>query len=181
MAIQTPNICKWTCNENIDKELSNDFWNNPITMDKQKSCLIKFRIGTYMGQAKKQTFFSRQRFPTITCPICNSYEPDTWLQVDNTFEYEGGLGRVTEEGFYATLKGRLKIKRYQLKKALQACKTKPKYIRQDHWIKLFRLISEDRKMKEAERLKSNRAQVKRPLLVGRNEEDLTTNLVTFEL
>ena len=43
------------------------------------------------------------------------------------------------------------------------------------------LILEDRKMKEAERLKSNRAQVKRPLLVGRNEEDLTTNLVTFEL
>ena len=34
-----------------------------------------------MGQAKKQTFFGRQRFPTITCPICNSYEPDTWLHV----------------------------------------------------------------------------------------------------
>ena len=32
-----------------------------------------------MGQARKQTFFGRQRFPTITCPICNSYEHDTWL------------------------------------------------------------------------------------------------------
>ena len=36
-------------------------------------------------------------------------------------------------------------------------------------------------MKEAERLKSNRTQVKRPSLIGRNEEDLTTNLVIFEL
>ena len=44
-------------------------------------CFIKFRTGTYMGQARKQTFFGRQRFPIITCPICNSYEPDTWLHV----------------------------------------------------------------------------------------------------
>jgi hypothetical protein len=77
MALQTPNICKWTCNANIDKELSNEFWNNHTITDKQKSCLIKFRTGTYMGQA----FFGRQRFPTITCPICNSYETDTWLHV----------------------------------------------------------------------------------------------------
>ena len=34
-----------------------------------------------MGQARKQLFFGRQRFPTITCPICNAYEPDTWLHV----------------------------------------------------------------------------------------------------
>ena len=54
---------------------------NPTITDKQKSCLIKFRTGTYMGQARKQLFFGRQRFPTITCPICNSYEPDTWLHV----------------------------------------------------------------------------------------------------
>jgi hypothetical protein len=77
MAIQTPHICKWTGNENIDKELSNEYWNNPTITYKQKSCLIKFRTGTYMGQARKQTFFGRQRFPTITYPICNSYEPDT--------------------------------------------------------------------------------------------------------
>ena len=81
LATQTPNIYKWTGNENIDKELSNEFWNNPTITDKQKSCLIKFRTGTYMGQARKQTFFGRQRFPTITCPICNSVEPDTWLHV----------------------------------------------------------------------------------------------------
>jgi hypothetical protein len=81
MAIQTPNICKWTCNAYINKKLSNEFWNNPTITDKQKSCLIKFRTGTYMGQAKKKTFFGRQRFPTITCPIYNSYEPDTWLHV----------------------------------------------------------------------------------------------------
>ena len=100
-------------------------------------------------------------------------------RVDNTFEYEGGLGRVTEEAFHAILKGQLKIKRYQLKKALQAGKPKPKHIRQDHWLNLCRLISEDCKLKEAERLKSNRSQLKRPSVVGRCEEDLTTNLVIF--
>jgi hypothetical protein len=98
-------------------------------------------------------------------------------RVDNTFEYEGGLGRVTEEAFHLTLKKQLKIKRYQLNKALQAGKAKPKHIRQDHWVNLFRLISEDRKMKETERL-TNRASVKRPSLVGCSEDDLTTNLVT---
>ena len=36
MAIQTPNICKWTGNEDIDKEFSNEFWNNPTITDKQK-------------------------------------------------------------------------------------------------------------------------------------------------
>lgn len=36
---------------------------------------------------------------------------------------------------------------------------------------LSTLISEDRKLKEAERLKTYRAQVRRPLVVGRNEED----------
>ena len=63
MAIQTPSIYKWTSNDNIDKELSNEFWNNPTITDKQKSCLIKFRTGTYMGQARKQTFFGRQKIP----------------------------------------------------------------------------------------------------------------------
>ena len=81
LATQTPNIYKWTGNEDIDKELSNEFWNNPTITDKQKSRLIKFCIGTYMGHARKQTFFGRQRFPTISCPICNSYKPDTWLHV----------------------------------------------------------------------------------------------------
>ena len=54
MAIQTPNICKWTCNENIDKELSNEFWNNPTITDKKKSCLIKFRTGTYMAKPENK-------------------------------------------------------------------------------------------------------------------------------
>ena len=31
-------------------------------------------------------------------------------RVDNTFEYEGGIGRFIEEIFHATLKGQLKIK-----------------------------------------------------------------------
>ena len=81
MATQTPNTCKWTENVDIDKELSNEFWTNPSITDKHKSCLIKFRTGTYMGNARKQLVFGHQRFPSITCPICNSLEPDTWLHV----------------------------------------------------------------------------------------------------
>ena len=81
MAIQTPNIYKWTSNDNIDKEFYNEFWNNPTITDKQNSCLSKFHTGTYIDQPRKQTFFGRQRFPTIICPICNSYKHDTWLHV----------------------------------------------------------------------------------------------------
>jgi hypothetical protein len=54
MATQTPNTYKWTGNTYIDKELSNEFWGNPEITDKQKSCLIKFRTGTYMGNTRKQ-------------------------------------------------------------------------------------------------------------------------------
>jgi hypothetical protein len=43
MATQTPNTYKWTGNADIDKELSNEFWENPEITDKKKSCLIKFR------------------------------------------------------------------------------------------------------------------------------------------
>ena len=39
-------------------------------------------------------------------------------RVDNTFEYRGGLGKVSEEAFHAILKGQLKVKRYQLKKRM---------------------------------------------------------------
>jgi len=67
--------------QTLTKNYQNEFWNNPIITDKQKPCLIKFRIGTYMGHARKQTFFGRLRYPSITCPIYNSYEPDTWLHV----------------------------------------------------------------------------------------------------
>jgi hypothetical protein len=42
MATQTPNTYKWTGNADIDKELSNEFWENPEITDKQKSCLINF-------------------------------------------------------------------------------------------------------------------------------------------
>ena len=34
-----------------------------------------------MGNARKQMFFGHQRYPSITCPICNSNDPDTWLHV----------------------------------------------------------------------------------------------------
>ena len=34
-----------------------------------------------MGNARKQLFFGRKTYPSITCSICNSLEPDTWLHV----------------------------------------------------------------------------------------------------
>jgi ribonuclease HI len=76
-----PNIEKWTGNRNIDNELSNNFWENPIIIDSQKTCLIKFWTGQYMGNARKQLFFGIERYPSITCPICNSTDPDTWFHV----------------------------------------------------------------------------------------------------
>ena len=34
-----------------------------------------------MGNARKNLFFGREAFPSITCSICNSLDPDTWLHV----------------------------------------------------------------------------------------------------
>ena len=46
-----PNIEKWTGNNNIDNELSTNLWKNPAISDSQITCLIKFCIGQYMGNA----------------------------------------------------------------------------------------------------------------------------------
>lgn len=100
-------------------------------------------------------------------------------RVDNTFEYHGGLGKVTEEAFHSILKGQLKVKRYQLKKRMQEGKDKPKHIRHDHWVKLSKLILEEKKQHEAEKLRYSRAQVRKPSLAGRNEEYVRANLVSF--
>ena len=81
IATQTHQLHKWLDNKDIDKALSNDFWNNPTITDKQKTCLIKFRTGQYMGHARKQLFFGINAYPSHTCPICNSPEADTWLHV----------------------------------------------------------------------------------------------------
>jgi hypothetical protein len=81
IATQTHQLHKWLHNKDIDQTLSNDFWNNPIITDRQKTCLVKFRTGQYMGHARKQLFFGRAAYPSHTCPICNSVEADTWLHV----------------------------------------------------------------------------------------------------
>ena len=98
-------------------------------------------------------------------------------RVDNTFDYEGGLGRVTEEAFHSLLKNQLKTKRYQLKKALVAGKPKPKHIRQDHWLNLSKLIMEERKIKEAHKLRSNRAQVKKASTSTQQSDEVVPNQV----
>ena len=81
MAQNFPNIAKWAMNPDIDNELSNNFWTNPIITDPQKTSILKFRKGQYMGNARKQLFFGIQRFLSKTCPICNSLDADTWLHV----------------------------------------------------------------------------------------------------
>ena len=101
-------------------------------------------------------------------------------RVDNTFDYHGGLGYVTEEAFHSILKGQLKVKRYQLKKRMTEGKDRPKHIRQDHWIKLSKLIDSEKKVQEAERMALNRAQVKRPSSAGRNEEYIRATLVILQ-
>ena len=81
IANQTHQLHKWLDNQDIDEILSNDFWNNPTITSKQKTCLVKFRTGQYMGHARKQLFFGREAYPSNTCPICNSPDADTWLHV----------------------------------------------------------------------------------------------------
>ena len=81
MAQKFPNISKWAMNPDIYNELSNNFWSNPAITDSQKTALLKFRTGQYMGNARKQLFFGIQRFPSKTCSICNSPDSNTWLHV----------------------------------------------------------------------------------------------------
>ena len=91
-------------------------------------------------------------------------------RVDNTFDYHGGLGKLIEEAFHNILKpGQLKVKRYQLKKRMQEGKGKPKYIWHDHWLKLSKLIGEEKKQQEAKKLRYSQAQVKKSSSTGRNK------------
>jgi hypothetical protein len=60
IANQIHQLHKWLNNQDIDKILSNEFWNNPTITDKQKTCLVKFRTRQYMGHARKQLFFGRE-------------------------------------------------------------------------------------------------------------------------
>ena len=64
LANNLPNIEKWTGNADIDRKLSNEFWTNSRITDTQKTCLIKFRTGQYMGSFRKQLFFGVERFPS---------------------------------------------------------------------------------------------------------------------
>ena len=99
-------------------------------------------------------------------------------RVDNTFEFEGGIGHVTEWAFYANLKSQLKMKRYAMKKLMVVGREKPKHIRQDHWVNLSTLITYEKKVKQAETLTQNRTQVKRLSHAGRSEGEVTANLVS---
>ena len=63
IANQTHQLHKWLENKDIDKTLSNNLWKNPSITNKQKTYLIKFRMGQYMGHARKQLFFGREAYP----------------------------------------------------------------------------------------------------------------------
>jgi uncharacterized UBP type Zn finger protein len=77
--------------------------------------------------------------------------------VDNTFEYCGGISRVTKEAFHAIFKKQLKMIRYQMKKWMVEGLPRPLHIRADHWLSLSNLIADENKQKQAEKLKQNRA------------------------
>ena len=86
IAMEFPYIDKWIANEDIDKELSNKYWTNKHIIDSQETCLLKLQHGQYMGNARKQLFFGRETYSSITCSICNSLEPDTWLHILQTID-----------------------------------------------------------------------------------------------
>jgi hypothetical protein len=52
-------IDKWINNNEIDLENSNNFWNNRFITDSQIIQLLKFRIGKYMGNTRKHTFYPK--------------------------------------------------------------------------------------------------------------------------
>jgi hypothetical protein len=79
------------------------------------------------------------------------------VQVDNTFEYRGSIGRVTKEAFQAIFKKRLKMKRYQMKMKMVEGSSRPLHICADHWLGLSNLIANEKKQKKIEKLKQNRA------------------------
>ena len=80
LAQNFPNINKWTSDVNIDNITSNTFWTNPHILEKQIKQLLKFRTNQYMGNARKHLFWPL-RYPTITCPLCNTNSVDTWPHV----------------------------------------------------------------------------------------------------
>ena len=63
MTNQFPNIHKWIMNPDVDNELSNVFWHNPVITYAQKTNILKFRTGQCMSNAKKLLFFGRERSP----------------------------------------------------------------------------------------------------------------------
>ena len=63
IATQFPNIEKWIANEDIDNELSNEYWTNKHITDSQKTCLLKLKHGQYMGNARKQLFLVEKPTP----------------------------------------------------------------------------------------------------------------------
>jgi hypothetical protein len=80
LAMNFPNLHKWTSDSNIDKISSNEFWTNPQISENQIKQLIKFRTNQYMGNARKHLFWPL-KYPTITCSLYNTNEVDTWPHV----------------------------------------------------------------------------------------------------
>ena len=63
IATNFPNIDKWITNEDIDNELSNEYWTNKQIIDSQKICLQKLRYGQYMGNARRQLILVERPTP----------------------------------------------------------------------------------------------------------------------
>jgi hypothetical protein len=90
--------------------------------------------------------FSKDNYQSLDTAMLFNFE----ARVDNTFEYRGGLQKVTEEVFHHTIKSQMKAKRYQMKKLMLDGQEKPHHIRQDHWLNLAKFITEARAIRSRE-------------------------------
>jgi hypothetical protein len=81
--------------------------------------LVVFRIGQYMGHARKQLFLGRNAYPSHTCPICNSLESVTWLHV---------LLNCKQQHIHALITNRHNKAVWEIRKLLVSNKVKRHYI-----------------------------------------------------
>jgi hypothetical protein len=77
-------ISLWKDDTFIDNISSNNLWENPTIFDAQITQLLKFQYNQYkqyIGNARKQLFFGLEQYSNITCPICPTIQPNTWLYI----------------------------------------------------------------------------------------------------
>jgi hypothetical protein len=80
---------------------------------------LKFRYNQYISNTYKQLFFGPALFPSITCPICPSLDPDTWKHL---------LLSCTQQHIHALRIQRHKKAVWEFRKLLVSSHTSRSYI-----------------------------------------------------